>query len=70
MMTPWHVTQGLIKGTSYGIWIGLAGCHRGLSAGRNASEVGRAATSAVVTGILGIVVIDAAWTFLFMLMDT
>lgn len=69
MMVPWDVWQGLIKGAGFGVWIAVAGCLRGMQSGRGASDVGRAATSAVVTGILGIVVIDALWTWLFMLMD-
>jgi len=69
LMTPWHVWQGVIKGTSFGIWVALAGCFLGMRSGRSASAVGRAATSAVVSGIVGIVVIDAMWTWLFMVME-
>ena len=39
----------------------LAGCHIGLTAGRSAAEVGRAATSAVVTGIIGVIALDAVF---------
>src|SRR5437870_12815267 len=47
---------GLIKGTVFGILIAMAGCLRGMQCGRSASEVGAAATSAVVTGIVWIIV--------------
>jgi phospholipid/cholesterol/gamma-HCH transport system permease protein len=45
--------------------IGFAGCLRGLQAERSAAGVGRAATSAVVTGILLIIVFDAIYAVLF-----
>jgi phospholipid/cholesterol/gamma-HCH transport system permease protein len=40
---------------------------RGMQCGRSASAVGDAATSAVVTGIVLIVLADAVWTFVFMM---
>ena len=67
MLTLWTCMQGLIKGTTFGILIALAGCLRGMQCGRSASAVGDAATSAVVTSIVLIVVSDAIWTFIFML---
>ena len=69
MMTPWYVSQGLIKGTTFGVLIALAGCLRGMQCGRSASAVGEAATSAVVTSILSIVCADAAWTYVFVMLD-
>ncbi len=66
MMTIWQCMQGLIKGSSFGLLIAIAGCMRGVQCGRSASAVGDAATSAVVTSIVMIVVVDALWTFLFM----
>lgn len=56
---------GLIKAATFGLLIGLAGCLRGLRAERSAAGVGRAATSAVVTGILLIVVGDALFAVIF-----
>jgi len=47
----------------FGILIALAGCLRGMQCGRSASEVGRAATSAVVTSIVSIVLATAIITF-------
>jgi len=52
---------GLAKSIVFGALVALAGCHIGLSAGRSAADVGRAATSAVVAGIVGIIAIDAVF---------
>jgi phospholipid/cholesterol/gamma-HCH transport system permease protein len=50
---------GLTKSVVFGALVALAGCHIGLSAGRSAAEVGRAATTAVVAGIIGVIALDA-----------
>ena len=50
---------GLVKSLAFGALVALAGCHIGLRAGRSAAEVGRAATSAVVAGIIGVIALDA-----------
>jgi phospholipid/cholesterol/gamma-HCH transport system permease protein len=54
---------GLFHSFVFGILIALAGCLRGMQCGRSASEVGQAATSAVVTGIVSIVLATAIITF-------
>jgi phospholipid/cholesterol/gamma-HCH transport system permease protein len=59
------VSVGVIKAVSFGLIVGLSGCLRGLQAERSAAGVGRAATSAVVTSILLIVVFDAVFAVLF-----
>ena len=59
------VASGVIKATAFGFIIGLAGCLRGLQAERSAAGVGRAATSAVVTAILLMVVADAMFAVVF-----
>jgi phospholipid/cholesterol/gamma-HCH transport system permease protein len=56
---------GVIKGITFGLIVGLAGCLRGLQADRSAAGVGQAATSAVVTAILLIIVADAAYAVIF-----
>lgn len=56
---------GVIKAIAFGIIIGVSGCLRGLQAERSASGVGRAATSAVVTSILLLVVADALFAVVF-----
>lgn len=50
---------GIFKSVVYGAIIGLAGCMRGLQTGNDASAVGTATTSAVVTGIILIVLANA-----------
>jgi phospholipid/cholesterol/gamma-HCH transport system permease protein len=59
------VFVGMIKAVVFGLIVGLSGCLRGLQADRNASGVGQAATSAVVTAILLIIVADAIFAVLF-----
>jgi phospholipid/cholesterol/gamma-HCH transport system permease protein len=52
---------GLVKSVAFGALISLAGCRIGLAAGRSAADVGRAATSAVVAGIIGVIALDAVF---------
>jgi len=59
------VTSGLIKSVFFGVAIGLAGCLRGMKCDRSAAGVGKATTSAVVTGILLIVIADAVFALIF-----
>lgn len=59
------ITTGLIKAVTYGIIIGLAGCLRGLQAQRDSAGVGNAATSAVVTAMLYIIVACAIYAVIF-----
>lgn len=59
------ILTGLIKASAFGVLVGLAGCHRGLRAERSAAGVGRAATSAVVMGLLLIIVSDAVFAVMF-----
>jgi phospholipid/cholesterol/gamma-HCH transport system permease protein len=51
---------GVVKGVIFGALVGFAGCLRGMGCGRSAAAVGQATTSAVVTGIVYIIVTDAA----------
>lgn len=53
-----HLFIGLVKASAFGIIVALAGCQRGLFAGRSAAAVGMATTSAVVLAIVLIVVAD------------
>lgn len=59
------VCTGLIKASAFGLLVGLAGCHRGLRADRSAQGVGQAATSAVVMGLLLIIIFDAVFAVVF-----
>ena len=55
---------GLFQISVFGVLVALAGCLRGMQCARSASAVGDAATSAVVTGIVSIVVATAIITVL------
>lgn len=56
-----QVIFGLAKSISFGTLIAFAGCRAGLNAGRSAADVGRAATTAVVIGIVGVIALDAVF---------
>ena len=53
---------GLFQSLVFGVLVALSGCLRGMQCGRSASAVGDAATSAVVTGIVAIIVATAVIT--------
>lgn len=53
---------GIVKSFAFGLLVAVSGCLCGMYSGRNASAVGDATTSAVVTGIVLIVVADAMFS--------
>ena len=55
---------GLFHSLVFGVLVALAGCLRGMQCKRSASAVGDAATSAVVTGIVSIVLATAIITII------
>lgn len=57
-----NILIGLFSSLVFGILIALAGCMRGMQCGRSASAVGDATTSAVVTGIVSIIIATAVIT--------
>jgi phospholipid/cholesterol/gamma-HCH transport system permease protein len=57
-----HFFIGIFKAAVFGVLVATAGCFRGLQCGRSASAVGFAATSAVVTSLVLIIVADAVIT--------
>ncbi len=61
----WDVFSGGIKAAVFGFNIALIACQRGLATHGGAEGVGRSTTSAVVTSLFAIVVIDAIFTVLF-----
>lgn len=72
LLTPLELSDGLLgvfKGTVFGLVIGVSGCMRGMQTGSDAGAVGRAATSAVVTGITSIIVANAVIDWLAALMQ-
>ena len=57
-LRPADLALGVGKSAIFGVIIAISGCLRGIQCGRNAAAVGAAATSAVVTAIVWIVVAD------------
>lgn len=68
-ITLTNLSTGLIKSTVFGALVALTGCFRGIECGYNASSIGKAATSAVVTGITSIVIADALFAVIFHVLD-
>ena len=60
-----HLWIGAFKCTLYAALLALAGCREGLHAGRNAQAVGQATTTAVVKGLVWIIVAASASTVVF-----
>ena len=63
------VFGGMFKGLIYGAIVAVSGCLRGMECGRSSSAVGTATTSAVVTGIVFIVVACAVLTIVYNVLD-
>ena len=57
-----HLGLGFSKAIAFGALVAIAGCYYGLNAERNAAGVGRATTRAVVTGIVGVIALDAVFS--------
>ncbi len=64
VLHPVQFVIGLSKSVVFGLLVAVAGCMRGIHCGRNAAAVGEATTSAVVTGILYIIITDAVFAVL------
>ena len=56
---------GLVKSVVFGVIVAMSGCLRGIQCGRSSTAVGNAATSAVVTGIVLIVIFDSLLTVIY-----
>lgn len=63
------IGTGLLKSLGFASAIGLVACQRGLATMGGADGVGRATTSAVVTSLFLLVVLDALFTWAFTLLD-
>ena len=64
-LTLTDFAMGLVKGSVFGVLVAIAGCLRGMQSGRSSAAVGLATTSAVVTGIVLIIVADAIVTVIY-----
>jgi phospholipid/cholesterol/gamma-HCH transport system permease protein len=56
------IMVGVVKSAVFGVLVALAGCLRGIQCGRSAQAVGLATTSAVVMGIVFIIVTDGIFS--------
>ncbi|MFW6369233.1 MAG: MlaE family ABC transporter permease [Myxococcota bacterium] len=59
MTSPGDLITGLLKAAAYGVWLPLAAAWSGLSAGSGSEGVGRATTSGVVLGSIGVIFLSA-----------
>ena len=59
-----HGIIGLVYAAVFGVIIALTGCYQGMRCGRSAQAVGQATTTAVVHGIVGIIVATSVITVL------
>jgi phospholipid/cholesterol/gamma-HCH transport system permease protein len=62
-MTDMYI--GLIKAVVFGLLIGLAGCFQGLQVEKDAEDVGKRTTAAVVQAIFLVIVLDAIFAVFF-----
>ena len=60
-----HIGVGMLKSVVFAILIAIAGCRSGMQSGRDSAGVGQAATEAVVTSLVYLIVADAAINILF-----
>ena len=60
---------GVFHGFLYGLIISLCGCYYGINCGRNADSVGMAATKAVVSAIVWMIVVTGILTFIFKVLE-
>jgi len=64
-ITVTDFTTGVGKSVVFGVLVALSGCLEGIRAGRSASAVGDAATTAVVSAIVYIIVADGIFAVIF-----
>jgi phospholipid/cholesterol/gamma-HCH transport system permease protein len=64
-LVPWDIISGLILSFAFAVAIGLIACEQGFAASGGPTGVGRRTTSAVVTSLFAIVLLDAVLTVLF-----
>jgi phospholipid/cholesterol/gamma-HCH transport system permease protein len=61
----WTFWAGMLKAPFFAATIALVGCHAGMQVSRSAESVGRLTTLSVVRSIFLVIVIDAAFSILF-----
>ncbi len=68
-ITLGDIGLGVGKSVIFGVLIALAGCMRGMNAGKDAAAVGEAATSAVVLAIVWIIATDGIFAVVCNILD-
>ena len=63
------VAGGMVKAMIFGILVASIGCIRGLQTRRSPTAVGEATTSAVVSGIVLIALVDAVLAVVYRILD-
>ncbi len=61
-LTLHDIASGLFEASAFGLLVAVADCMRGMESGRSAAAVGLAATSAVVTAIVLIILAEGILT--------
>ncbi len=64
-LAPSTIYSGLIRGSAFGMIIGLTGCFQGLRTGYSADSVGVRATRATVASIILVILADTVFAVLF-----
>ncbi len=64
-LAPTDIYTGLVKGVGFGLLVGMTGCYHGLKTQNTADSVGVETTSAVVSGILFVILADAIFAIMF-----
>jgi phospholipid/cholesterol/gamma-HCH transport system permease protein len=64
-VTAVHLWGGLAKAAVYGLLVAAAGCRHGMRSGKSAAAVGEAATRAVVSGIVQVIVACGLFAVVF-----
>jgi phospholipid/cholesterol/gamma-HCH transport system permease protein len=64
-----HINVGLLKSVVFAILIAIAGCRAGINSGRSSAAVGQAATKAVVTALVYLIIADASINIIFQQLD-
>jgi phospholipid/cholesterol/gamma-HCH transport system permease protein len=63
-VTMAHLCEGLVKSMAFAVAIAIIGCLRGAQASGDALGVGRGTTSAMVTGLFWVIILDTLCNFL------
>ena len=69
VVTPNNFWVGLVKAPVFAVFIAVIGCRQGMAVEGNVTSLGTRTTSSVVQAIFSVIVLDAIFAVLFLLMD-